>query len=202
MQRKRLLVAAAMPLLLLIITAVVMSAIARTGGPLQSGSTTLVQLPTADGQIITWGMPLPENTTAGEIALDWIELMDVQGLDIVGLVVHRIGPGADVSYMTADGFPPAGVVTAAPAGSVLPRGDSGAYALEVLVGVRRSSGFASGTVGGLRVQYRWAGVPYEGVLAWGLELHEIAPTARSQQLPGAAPPGAGRVATAPGDPAR
>lgn len=141
----------------------------RSDGPLRSTSRTLVEIPTWDGEVVSWGMILPPNESATDIIIESIMPVGLDGLDLVGLGLHRVGAGGDESYTVGDGFPPSDIGTSPPSGAILPAG--GPSIIEVLVGIRRRAGISVGTIAALHIDYRAGGIAYEVELPWGVKVN-------------------------------
>jgi hypothetical protein len=150
----------------------------RNDGPLGSHSVNSVEFAAPDDTVVTWGMVLPRNPTAGDIRIDSIEPTSIEGLQLMGVLVNPVGPDGEGSVTNAPGFPPAALWTGPPDGSVL-RAAGAPPDLQVLIGVRRPTASGLGSIAGLRIRYEAGGVGYEAVLPWSLRILAPAPGARS-----------------------
>ena len=117
-------------------------------------------------------MPLPPNPTVADIKIEAIDLVDMAGLEIVGVSVYY---PADGGLVNAYGYPPAGIVTHPVEGSVIHAAGSDSPVLQVLVGFRLAPEAATGEIGGLRVRYSLADGRYETVLPWSLKINRNTP---------------------------
>jgi len=154
--------------LVLLLGAVVAASVASRGpGPLDAPSEVSVELPLRSGQIATWGSVLPGNSTVSDITIDSVELVNVEGVEVLGVVLSD--PDVDGGIGTAEGFPPQGANLRQANGAALkPAGGSPSH-LQVLVGVRLS-GAAEGSIEAIRVRYRHEGSEYELVLPYRLRV--------------------------------
>ena len=141
----------------------------RQDGPLQASSATEVAFPLAPDKSATWGMALP-NPTVAEIEILSIDAVAVEGLSVLGIMVSRTGVNSAGSIVNAPGWPPAGITTQAPAGSVIPAVGSSTAGLQVLVGIKHLQGAATGTIGGLHLRYRAGRDVFEVVFPWSLRI--------------------------------
>lgn len=144
-----------------------------TDGPIQVSDAVEVAYPLALGEVTTWGMPLPESSRPATVR--YVELLDVERLDVLGLLVCRgwtIQPDGSFLHcapINAKGWPPPGIATYPVAGTGLasePRGSAG-----LLIGLRRQSADLEGSIGAIRIVYTVDGVTYEATEPWSLRLY-------------------------------
>lgn len=165
-RRYGLLVLALIAAILALGVAAVMMSGSQDEGPLQPSSVTLVEFPLAPEQAATWGANLLSNPTDSDIVVSSIELIDPEGLSILGMTM--INPDAAGGIINAYGFPPDGVATFPVEGSVISPSDGSSPHLQVLIGVRLAEGSDSGSIKGLRLRYVADGREYEVVLPYSL----------------------------------
>jgi hypothetical protein len=130
----------------------------------------------ADGEVIRWDPGLPFNRTDADIHLRAIELVGVNGLEIVGILLATptVQPdGSCLSSGNARGFPPSGTSTDRIDGAVLvaaPRRTCTNYP-QISIGLRRPVGTATGSVTAVRLRYEQNGQAYELLMPTSIEVH-------------------------------
>jgi hypothetical protein len=140
----------------------------RHGGPLSGFDHAGVSWPTASGKAFTWAMPLPANSATTDIVFDSIAPVGVSNLEVLGVMVSTQGCSIP-TISTA--YPPPGISIADPQGAhIVAMGDP--CAMQALLGVRRSTDAAHGTIDGLRIRYHFEGAAYEDVLPYSLDVRD------------------------------
>ena len=145
-------------------------------GPLQAGQGFHVSMPAADGEVMRWDPGLPFNRTDTDIHLRAIELVGVNGLDVVGIVLSTptLRPdGTCLSAGNVPGFPPPGTNTDRIEGALLV-GESRRTCTnypQISVGLRRPVGTATGRVDAVRLRYDQEGRAYELLMPTSIEVH-------------------------------
>ena len=145
-------------------------------GPLAAGQGFHVSMPSADGELMRWDPGLPFNPTDTDIRLRAIELVDVKGLDVVGIVLNTptLRPdGTCLSGGNGGGFPPPGSSSDRIDGALLvaaSRRTCTNYP-QISVGLRRPIGTPTGSVAAVRLRYEHAGRSYELLMPTSVEIH-------------------------------
>ena len=147
--------------------------IAQSKGPLQPSSATTVQVPMTGSDVWTWGVDLPVNDTSSDIIVKSVELIDPEGLVVIGMTMTN--PSINGGVVAVRGFPPPGLVAFPVEGAVMTPRVGGSSELEVLVGLALSGEGTAGSVGGIRVRYTAGGRDFEVALPYTLQSIEPGP---------------------------
>lgn len=141
----------------------------RVDGPIQPSAAVRVAISASDVPV-TWGMPI--STTAGPVTLRSVQLLETEGLEVVGVTTCEGSPWTADSYLncapTGGAWPPSGVVTRAVEGTTVGPGPDESAGL--LVGVRLATGSALGTIHGVRIFYSYAGIDFLVDQRWDFEM--------------------------------
>jgi hypothetical protein len=164
--------------LILVATAITMTltilgGCARGTGPMPVTLAYAVKYPLQLHETMTWGMPLPAlPPPSGEGFVLRIEPIGIEGLEVIGVLacdgstVQPDGSRLHCAPGTALGWPPVGVSTHPVEGIALDTdGEAG-----VLIGVRRLSSNAEGSISAIRISYVVGDIAYEVVQPWSLTL--------------------------------
>jgi hypothetical protein len=146
----------------------------RSGGPVAASLHERWQdyFPAPVGQVWTWGIVLPENTTAESLVIEDVAMESVSNI-VVGSVIAD-DPMASGGAGLVEGFPAAGHAGASATGyAVAARGAPGSI-VQLLVSVARE-GPGVGTIGSVKIRYRSQGVLYEDQLPISLRIVEPGP---------------------------
>jgi hypothetical protein len=148
----------------------------RQDGPLQNRSRFNASIGLVENQVLTWGIDLPGNPTDTDIKIRSIEPVGARGIEVLGVVLDYPRLRDGVCWSTGshtDAFPPVGVSTREVKDAVLPaeRTRTCGNHPEVLVGIRRPPGSASGRIDALRMVYEHQGSVYQFDIAYGLDIH-------------------------------
>jgi hypothetical protein len=144
----------------------------RFDGPIQAAGAAGVEAPLEVGKIGTWAMPLPFNETAAEIDIESVDVLNAQGLTILGVKASYPGPSDGIVFVP--GYPPDGLPSEAIEHAKLHVFGSSREILQVLIGVQRG-GAGPGSIDGLRVRYVAGGQEYETTFPWTLRVTDPAP---------------------------
>jgi hypothetical protein len=112
---------------------------------------------------------LPPNDSAAPIDIESVELVDVEGLDVIGILAND--PDRDGSIGLGYGFPPDGVRTQPLDSSVIPPLGGTSRHLQLLIGIVRT-GQSEGSINGIRVRYTRAGERFDDTLPWSLRVFD------------------------------
>lgn len=153
----------------LLVVAILMLNRYQSGGPLSAVTELEVGFPLPARSPGTWGVVLPPNDSAAPIAIESVELVDVEGLEVIDILAND--PDREGAIGLGYGFPPDGLETHPLPGSVVPAASGASRHLQLLIGVIRSSG-SDGSIGGIRVRYTRAGERFEDVLPWSLRVFD------------------------------
>ena len=147
----------------------------RTAGPLRGGDGFHVSMPAADEEVFRWDAGLPWNPTESDIRLESVDLINVRGLEVLGIVLSYPTQANGVCVSAGDdkGFPPAGKITDRIEGVVLPRAADRTCTNypTIVVGLRLLASTPKGEIEAVRVRYEYVGVVYELVLPSSVDLH-------------------------------
>jgi hypothetical protein len=145
----------------------------RPDGPIQPiGGAAGVEAPLAPRKTGTWAMPLPFNETAADIDIESVDVVNPQGLTILGIKASYPGPADGILFVL--GYPPDGIPTEPIENAKLYVAGSSREILQLLIGVQRTTA-APGTIDGLRVRYVAGGTRYETVFPWTLKATDPRP---------------------------
>jgi hypothetical protein len=153
-----------------VVVTLLLAATSRSPGPLTTNVTTSTEFTLAEGQVGSWGSPLPANTTPDELTIESIEPIGLSGLELVGLAVTY--PEIDGSIATAYGYPPPGLTTHPPEGARVSAAGGPTPSIQILAGVRLLPGAASGRIDGWHIRYSSGkGRPHETTIPWALIIY-------------------------------
>jgi len=144
----------------------------RADGPLAVGPELGIEYAVADGQATTWGMPLPESTSAG--TLSRVELLGVDNLEVEGMsachgwTTEPDGTLTHCAPINSDGWPPANVTTELIEG--VPLGTTPRDSPGILIGLKRQDVTRDGSIVGVRIIYVSGGATYQADQPWQLHL--------------------------------
>ena len=135
-----------------------------------------MSMPSADSELVRWEPGLPFNPTDTDVHLHTIELVDVKGLDVVGIVLNTPTLRADgicLSGGNGSGFPPSGTSTDQIDGALLVAASKRTCTNypQISVGLRRPVGTPTGSVAAVRLRYEHAGRSYELLMPTSVEIH-------------------------------
>jgi hypothetical protein len=114
---------------------------------------------------VTLGLVLISNEGESDVRISDVQVEELDGTQVVGIVLHRIEDGEVVRFASR-GFPPAGVSTSSYTAPIAPNGARGDRSQgviathQLLVGVRLSDGASGGSAGNVIVHYSSAGRSY------------------------------------------
>lgn len=141
----------------------------RMDGPIPRSDQVTVGLPTTEVPV-TWGMPI--STDRGPITLRRVELLEVRGLEVVGLNTCEGSPWTGDAYLncapTGGPWPPAGITRREVAGTAI--GTQPDEAGGLIVGIQLAPGYTTGTIRGVRIEYAYADTIYVVDQPWNLEI--------------------------------
>jgi hypothetical protein len=138
-------------------------------GPLAETPPYDVGFPVNAGEAITWGTPF--NAANGTLTLVSVDLIDVRGIDVLGVTGCEGSPMVDGVNLScapgvAYGWPQhnARAVEGTDIGSAPEESGS------IMVGVSLPAGTSEGTIGRMRISYTAEGVAYSVTQPWSLHL--------------------------------
>jgi hypothetical protein len=141
----------------------------RTDGPIQPSARYTVGIP-GGSEPKTWAMPI--STDAGPLTIQRIDLLEVVGLDVLGIMTCEGSPWVGDSWLncgpTGGSWPPEGVTMREVGGTTIGAAPSEAGAM--LVGVKLLPGEHSGTISGVRIVYLYGGREFVVIEPWDLDL--------------------------------
>jgi hypothetical protein len=144
----------------------------RVDGPIQAFGGAGIEAPLEVGKIGTWAMPLPWNETAADIEIESVDVINPQGLTVLGVRASYPGPSDGISF--AYRYPPGGFPSEPIEHAKYYVFGSPRQILQLLIGVQRTRA-EPGTIDSLRVRYLAGGQRFETTFPWTLEVRDPAP---------------------------
>lgn len=146
----------------------------RADGPLPVTGDLSVTFELNPDETATWGTPLP-GSEGLQVVVSRIEPIGVDGLDIIGIQVCRAShtPNASGELLhcapvNSYGWPPVSAIPEPVEGTTLD--NSPDPLVDVMIGVRRTSGAPDARISSIRIVYAAGGITYEAIEPWSLYL--------------------------------
>ena len=155
--------------LVLVVLALVAGNGRSANGPVPLTDPISLEYEFAAGSATTWGMTFPPAGATTPATVVAVEPQGVAGLDVIDVRACDFAlPGCAI--VNAAGWPLNGVATVPVAGITLPATGGPGELFQLLIGVRRQSSAAPGSIDSVKIVYRIGDKTYEVTEPWSLKI--------------------------------